>query len=187
MNRALVEKYRDINTDDGWYYKDTFNEWVRKLEELGISGADIHFSGFWSQGDGACFTGTVDLPKFVAAHGLEYPYISMTPGEGLRAVCELSHSGNYYHDNSISYSLEIEEPYCIHDATMETDLKWQVLRATYEHDALRFDDLEVEIKDICRGYMKEIYRELEQEYDHQTSDEVVWETLVANDMTEEDS
>jgi len=187
MDQSLIDKYRDINVDDSYWYEGILENWAVKLRALGIDtdAKMIHFSGFSSQGDGACFTGEIDLAAFCSAHGMNYPYSQLARTKGLVCKCSLTHGGMYYHDNSIRYDLEIEEPYCIHDAQMETDLRWQTLNAVYNHDSLRFDDLEDDIKSTCQGYMREIYRELEAEYDYCTSDEAVWETLVANEMTEE--
>jgi hypothetical protein len=33
-----------------------------------------------------------------------------------------------------------------------------------------------------RTYMQDLYRKLEEEYDHLTSDEAVWETIEANEL-----
>lgn len=189
MNEELIERHRYINVDDSWWYKDILRSWVVKLSTLGIdvTAKDIHFSGFASQGDGACFEGHVDLPEFVKAHGLDYPYITLAGADGLECRVVLTHSGNYYHGHSVSFDLLIDEPDYIPavEEELKADLRHQVMLAAYEHDALRFNDLENAVKDICRGYMRDIYRELEKEYDYRTSDEVVWEALVANEMTEE--
>ena len=45
-----------------------------------------------------------------------------------------------------------------------------------------FHELEAEIAEILRGYMRSLYYDLRTEYEYLTSDEVVWETIQANDL-----
>lgn len=51
----VLDSLRDINTDHDWFdfVKADFHE---KLKKLGFYNIKSEFSGFWSQGDGACFT-----------------------------------------------------------------------------------------------------------------------------------
>jgi len=185
VDQDLIDKHRHINVDDSYWYECILEDWAVKLRGLGIDtdAKMIQFSGFCSQGDGACFTGDIDLAAFCAAHGMNYPFIALVKDTDLRCKCSITHRDRYYHEYSVSYDLEVESPdmdYCDPE-----NLRDQVLLAAYNHDSLRFDDLEDDIKSTCQGYMREIYRELEAEYDHCMSDEAVWETLVANEMTEE--
>jgi hypothetical protein len=55
---ALIERYREINVDHDWwdYHYDDF---MAQMLRAGVQVDDIVFSGFWSQGDGACFDGGV--------------------------------------------------------------------------------------------------------------------------------
>ena len=57
----VLEKHRDINVDDSHWYEFTMEMWKEKLKEAGFDDAEIHFSGFWSQGDGACFDAKCDV------------------------------------------------------------------------------------------------------------------------------
>jgi len=42
-------------TDHDWW-DHTYDTWKSALAQIGFDNADISFSGFWSQGDGASFT-----------------------------------------------------------------------------------------------------------------------------------
>lgn len=50
----VLDDYRDINVDYDWY-DFLIEEYTEKLESLGYENIKIEFSGFYSQGDGACF------------------------------------------------------------------------------------------------------------------------------------
>ena len=65
----LIDKHRDVNVDYEWwdYTHENFKE---QMKEIGVHVEKIYFSGFYSQGDGACFDGRVaDWPKFLEAAG----------------------------------------------------------------------------------------------------------------------
>ncbi|RTL04165.1 hypothetical protein EKK58_11155 [Candidatus Dependentiae bacterium] len=51
----VIGKMSDINVDHEWY-DFIFEEWTQKLNDHGFTDVKIEFSGFYSQGDGACFT-----------------------------------------------------------------------------------------------------------------------------------
>ena len=79
--RVEIENYKDINVNHDWY-TDTISEFEQALGVLGFREIRTEFSGFWSQGDGASFTGEFYLPsdddtlemrlsKFIA----KYPWI----------------------------------------------------------------------------------------------------------------
>jgi hypothetical protein len=67
--QKAVERARswlqEAATDFDWHSY-VIDLWKAALDQIGFENAEIAFSGFWSQGDGASFTSTVDLEKLVA-------------------------------------------------------------------------------------------------------------------------
>jgi hypothetical protein len=59
----VLEKHRDINTEMDSWYEFTMDDWKEKLAKKGFEDAKIHFSGFCSQGDGACFDARCDVSR----------------------------------------------------------------------------------------------------------------------------
>lgn len=54
----LIEKYRYMNVDGGYDWWESIEEDLRSdMDAIGFTVDKMYFSGFWSQGDGACFTG----------------------------------------------------------------------------------------------------------------------------------
>ena len=52
-------------TDHDWW-EHTYATWKSALDQIGFKDADISFSGFWSQGDGASFTcKSVDMEQLI--------------------------------------------------------------------------------------------------------------------------
>jgi hypothetical protein len=64
----------------------------------------------------------------------------------------------------------------------EDDLRHATYDTLYEILQGDWKELEEDILKISRGYMKDLYRQLQEGYEALTSDEAVWETIVANDL-----
>ena len=80
VSERTIDKYRHINVDgiDWWEYIE--NEFIESMELVGIDVSKIYFSGFWSQGDGACFDGRIGNTKlFLDKHftPTDYPTIQI--------------------------------------------------------------------------------------------------------------
>ena len=54
----VIEELRNINVDHDSWHEFTTDEFTEKLKSLGYTDIKTYFTGFWSQGDGACFTAT---------------------------------------------------------------------------------------------------------------------------------
>lgn len=116
--------YIEIDLHYDWY--ESTSEWFLEiLDAAGVSAEvkDISFSGFWSQGDGASFTGNfylneVDIPKLRELLPADYKYLA----DNLQEIAEkhseiqgkISRLGSrYYHSNTMcigDYSSNIS--YC---------------------------------------------------------------------------
>jgi len=148
-------------------------DWKQILEHLGFFDVDIYWSGFCSQGDGACFTGHwedkyVKYDKLVELVGEEKAkeygefFHQMKALLDLNATephyARLTHRGHYYHEHSTTYEIDIPE-----DA----------------EDSV--PDFEENFKEACQYLMRKIYRQLEDEYEYQMSDEAVAEAIECNE------
>lgn len=176
------EWYREVSSDDDFHefvYEDaaTIGELMgldirqRRVNTIGGNiryEPDIFYSGFWSQGDGACFQGRweykPDALQKVKEHApldeklhniaadLADPKLS-----GLYA--NIVHRGNYYHE----YMMDI-------DVSADCDTAFEVSSEIEEH-----------VKEALRDFARWIYKMLEAEYYYQNSNEVVDENIIANE------
>lgn len=186
-NKAdVIEKHRDINVDIHDWYECTIDDWKERLGEMGFYDPDIQFSGFWSQGDGASFTsrsvpGPHTDPDVVEAWNNlvgAAALIGETITEDLRAlayggVARTNH--RYYHENTVSVDWNWDDPpYGNYELPTEGMKPFaDALIASVER---YFEDLDERVRSLCR----QIYDDLEKEYEYLTSDEAVEETLEAN-------
>lgn len=145
-----------------------------RLHDGGTRGKPcIWFSGFWNQGDGACFEGWYEYAKAAprkirtyTPHDAELHRIADT----LRAIqrrnffqlhADISHRGRYHHEGSMAIAVRRDSPV------------WQDMTADAE------DILDQALRDLAHW----LYRQLEREYEYLTCDEQVDEALRANEYT----
>jgi hypothetical protein len=146
----------------------------------------VLFSGFSSQGDGACFEGNWRADRFIATKPGEQPSASEALMKGYapqdaelhriaRELGELAkahptaslvikHRGHYYHQYCTEMDLSISDP--------ETG---------DEVDFPGYGDYEKALIELARDAMEWIYRQLEKDYDWQNEDEQVDLNILAND------
>lgn len=143
----------DINTDYEWH-ADLIAEWKEKLANVGFLNADISFSGFGSQGDGASFSADLDLNKV-----LEGKFSALREEDTDFRCLKLEGYSSYeryvFDQNNVLSSPESEE---LSERFIVTINKL--------HESLSFD----------------IYKDLEAEYENRISDMAIIETIESNDF-----
>ena len=181
------DHYRAQGVRDQWWdfvYEDA----VRVANILGISITEksgpspaIYFSGFSSQGDGACFQGGY-TPK---------PGNETT--EGIRSECPqdeelhriadalalLQVSARVQHGQRIEANITTSGSYC-HSGTMNVD-------ATYTEGDSPDPEISEELQQLIRDFADWIYARLEDEYDWLNSNEHIDEALLDGDNEFEES
>ena len=130
----------------------------------------IWFSGFASQGDGACFDGTYAYAKGAAkairAHAPEDKELHRIADElqsiqrryFYRIEARTKHSGHYYHSGCMSVEAWNRDASAYADCAAEDDMR-----------------------DALRSFADWIYRQLEREYDYLNSDYAVDESIIVNE------
>lgn len=170
---------------DWWDYEyECFRE---DMKAKGIDVECMYFSGFWSQGDGACFAGGFDdVRLFIDSHFKpdEYPMIRKLLGEGGSVLLSVKQSGHYYHENCTSFSFDADTLENV--MSIPTDFHKQVVESMDEKLSTEVADFESASIEIFKNHMRDLYRRLEAEYDYLTSDEAVSEAVIANDLNDED-
>lgn len=176
--------YRQGAFDDDWYWA-VYSDFEQICDILGISLATVPvrlfgggsrqkpcvwFSGFASQGDGACFEGDYSYsrgsarsirgyaPKDEELHRIADTLRRVQWSNFFQLSARITHRGRYYHE----YSMEI--------GVDRDSLVNQPMTATAE------DDISEALRDLARW----LYGKLEDEHDYLNSEEVVDEAIIAN-------
>lgn len=177
--------YREDGFSYDWWdqvYEDAYA--IAKLMGLDIEPCGrndrthgINFSGFSSQGDGACFAGRYRPVRGALAAVKEYaPQDEMLHSiaaelDSIQDTCGhilsvlVGHRGNYCHSHSMTF-----------DHWFDT-----------EQDGLETIGLEARVEAALRDFADWIYEQLEELWDDINSDESVGETILANEYTFEAS
>ena len=167
----VIEDNRDINVDYQWW-DFSFDDIKEIGKILGINIKNIYFSGFYSQGDGACFEGDYSYEKESVKKIKEYAPLDeelhkiakdlylLQKKHFYRLSANVEHNGHYYHE------------FCTNITVYDDNIS---------------DDTTEGIKEILRSFMQWIYSTLEKECEYLTSDEAIKDTIIANEyeFTEE--
>ncbi len=179
--------YRERGFDHDWF-EFVYDDFERICPILGISlrtrpvrlfgGGTrskpcIWFSGFWKQGDGACFEGDYQharsaarrirayAPTDTALHRIAHTLQAVQRRNFFQLRATVTHRGRYYHEHCMAIAVDRDSPT---GQDMTTDAEDAVAQA---------------LRDLARW----LYRQLQREYEHLTSDEAVDEAIVANGYT----
>lgn len=183
----LIEKYRDINVEYVDWWDCVYDDFTSDMAEKHIMVQDTRFSGFWSQGDGASFTGYISNNlEFLKAHGLTetYPFITKLIHHGGDFTLRIERSSSHYvHENTVSVSVE-GCAYFHHVLPTSDDLREAIVDQWDTDLDAEYERIWEDVTDIIRDYCRDLYRKLQEEYDYLTSDEAVWEAIEANELNE---
>ena len=165
--------WREAAGHDEWW-DCTFEDAKQCLEVAGFRISNIYFSGFSSQGDGACFEGTWSAHdtkpvKAMKQHAPKDKELHRIAAE-MRALAKahkgasmsVKQRGHYSHEFCTEFSVDFGDEECNGNAEAMTAAEESIIETS--RDAMRW-----------------IYRQLEKEYDYQNSDEVVDDTIRANE------
>lgn len=189
-SQELLDKYRDINVDFGDWSDSVIENFKERVLEYGIDCERVYYTGFYSQGDGACFDGYVrDQQKFLdtLTNNDQQVYTGiralLKSGECDAFLSSWSRLGQHNHEYCLHHTLDFDG--------LENNLPWgapEFLEEVAETLDLKadkeLDELEDSIREFVRDLCKELYKELENAYEFLTSDEMVAEAIEANDLVE---
>ena len=182
---SLIEKHRYINVEYNNWWDCVESDFIEDMKQVGIHVDKIYFSGFWSQGDGACFVGSLDnaLTYLNHHHVDQFPMLRKLIEMGGTVWATSDHRGRYYHSNSVSINAECEAFWQC--ANPKSELQEAVIQRWDGMVDKEIVDFEAALAEQWRTYMNDLYTKLEEEHDYLTSDDGVWDTLVANELIED--
>ena len=153
----------DSHLDYDWH-EDTINDFKTILELIGYYDITCYFSGFHSQGDGACFSARFSgnkrcLEKVKSYCPREEKILNIVEKIQseipLHEEYEIKHSGHYYHEHCTN--------------------------VYYLGDNEKAEQLDERFLELSRQLMIILYKKLNTEYDYLNSSESIIEHIKAND------
>ena len=180
----FLDKHRRWNVDHINWWDCIYEQFEEDMKEKGIeidhrrNRVCIYFSGFGSQGDGACFEGRVqDFMKVLPEKSVLREYHDRVDGW---EIYWTSH-GNYCHEHSLRFTDSFDVLSFAGDSELHRAAYAQLEEELQDAWNVFVD----EFAETVRAYCGDLYIRLEEEYDYLTSDECLIETLDANQMFEE--
>jgi len=188
----ILDKYRDWNVEHFEWWDGVYDCFKADMDAIGIEVDKMYFSGFCSQGDGACFEGRVnDWDLFLRSLG--YTDTALIQHAMDSFYFRVKHSGHYYHENCTQFTADL----CVPDSADDKDFAERYGPYPWDADCVRtaawmallnqYDStkLEDEFEEEFKRHMRALYSQLEAEYDHLTTDEAILDSLEANDQLED--
>jgi len=182
--QKALQAYHDLNTDYNWW-DFIYDDFVTVCQYLGISvdKKTIHFEGFYSQGDGSSFGAEVDFVKLL--NGIEneswreyapkQEFGFTLPGIDKRVLTLVK-------DSKIELAARIMSRKRGYGVVVDLGLDYSGETAK-NHDLIygELDKLEKWFDGVADNLNVFLYRSLQNEYEYQTTDEAIAESIEAND------
>ena len=165
----ILDDHRHWNVGDFEWWDSVYELFTEDMKAIGIEVDKMYFSGFWSQGDGACFEGRYShaagatrairdhAPKDNELHRIADVLQTVQRRNFYQLHATVTHRDRYYHEYCMAISVERDSP------------TWQDMTADAEETVIEA------LRDLARW----LYRQLEREYDHLASDESIDEAIAA--------
>jgi hypothetical protein len=187
-----------------WYIEGMDYEWWEGVYEsvkedgyeLGFCIDDIRFSGFWSQGDGASWTGQVDVRQWLEKHGPDSIGVSawcaLIQEDVVSKHIQVTQNSNHYsHHETMGFAnVEDHTDEFTDDWQMELTSIFKGMEVQHLFDIIATDtnctlkstdDITTAIAISAKDYAKDIYIRLREEYEYLCSEEMMMDHFECND------
>ncbi len=174
------------------WWGDIYDMYINESRSKGFDIDAIHFSGFSSQGDGACWKGRVYLSTYIKHH-MTAPeeqvkrdiWLALIGNDDMQNTLDIQTQGHYSHSNTMCIGYGINTYFSSTTVIVNTETIFNgafsetIFEAAGGDDALH--DLEQAALEAAKSLADEIYAALEEEYDHISGEVYFAETCEAND------
>ncbi len=206
LNERAKEKaralYMEHCVNDHEWWDSVVGEAKQNGEAKGFEINDIRFSGFSSQGDGAHWTGRIDLQTFVEAnldersawYGEDVILVALWEEGWIdRWVSIDNHNYRYCHSGGMSMSdypnnglnVDDDDDVMLHQGALSGASIYK-LKESFDYEQ-RITEWCDEALTQARAYADDIYKQLEKEYEWYTTDDYIACVSDANDWLFDES
>lgn len=172
IQERVLDRFREAASEfDFQFSSECVIEDAKEVGKLlGINIQNIYYSGFSSQGDGACFDSSFEYvkgckqtvmayaPQDKVLHQITNDFVQVQKRNGYLLEGATSHSGFYYHSGCMVIDVG-KGFYCDEVSEGATN----------------------DMKQVLRGFADWIYSRLESEYEHITSQDVICNNIRDNE------
>jgi len=166
------------NAADYEWWEDLYSSFEAKLGAMGIYNVEATFSGFDSQGDGAAFSGRVQLTPFMERHKLDEQYPALYIG--------VKNDGSYVRVGYRGNNMTCRDYMMYANQTGPEGIFAQLSQEAWE-DLVDEQEGQAGLEDLvmeeCEKLADELYRELKREYEYLTCENAFIESCELNEIT----
>lgn len=184
---------------EDWWANELLDEYKAEGLEYGFGIEDIHYSGFHSQGDGACWVGHVGMLKFIDVFGGDsigfeaWRCLFQSVWGGAANVGIYRSSSRFYHSETMcveTMDFNIED-FMHRGDTVTTD---SILKGMTFDDAYKLiqadadcryktpESIQIWVLEEAKRYADVVYKKLYEAYEYECSDENIAEVYTCNDV-----
>lgn len=186
-----------------WYIEGMDYEWWEGVYdtakedgyEKGFCIDTINFSGFWSQGDGASWSGQLDVREWLEKNCADSIGVSawcaLIQEDVVSKHIQVTQSGRYSHEETMGFAnVEDHTDEFTDDWQMELPSIFKGMEVQHLFDIIATDDTcpYKNVEDIttaiaisAKDYARQIYKQLQEEYDYLCSEEMMIDHFECND------
>jgi len=166
VKKKVLNNMRDFNVDHGsdwhWCEKELIGE---DLKAIGLKMNNLYFSGFSSQGDGACLEVTLEDLDLFLKHMLANGFTLKQVATAKRGEMGFNTKQRGHYQHSGCMVINFDRP-----SNLSQDSHYKI-----------FEELESQVKELIQNLSDDAYRKLEKCHDWLTSDEQIIESIEANE------
>jgi len=172
IQEKVIQDNYDINVDFDQWHEGVYDDCIEMGKVIGIDVTKIYFTGFSSQGDGACFEGSYEYkkgsckeirntaPVDTKLHAIADNLYKLQKRHFFDLSANVKHRGHYYHSMCTDIDVSDNREYAPYNMNVDT-----------ENDMMEY----------LRDFMEWMYRQFEKEYEYQTTENAIKETIEANE------
>ena len=178
-----LNELSDINVDYGWW-DFLYDDFIAIAKTIGITvnPKKIHFSGFYSQGDGSAFKASVNLPELLAGVKNENWKTYAPLLELDLPVYEADkHLIKLIKNEGIDISPQIIQPTRSYYVRAEMNFQFPYNNHRFDRIEAELGKLEEWLQAVADKLNRYLYKSLQDDYEYQTSDKAIIEAIEANE------
>lgn len=188
QQREVLERFREINVEDGFWYEFLLEEFKEDLRGRGLSCNDVCFSFGYSQSDYVSFDAELtdyeaflsgmeltEKEKRVATYMFENDFIKLAyESDGFRCASGLNFEAVNPHADRVNGHLDPKTLFFIADKRCKQ-------AEAYDFCQEVINKIELYAEDFGNAACHKLLKRMEAEYEYQTSDEAVKDTILVNE------
>ncbi|ACU60696.1 hypothetical protein [Chitinophaga pinensis] len=181
--RKALDKCREINTGFNWW-NEVYEDFQNLCGYFGLT-MDItliYFSGFYSQGDGSCFTADVDMVQMLSCIENK-AWKEYAPEEDLY-FCRTDYDKRLVkliQQDLISLAVQVDSTSAGYGVQVYFDATVNGPRGdSYPNIENALDQLDKVCTCVCQTLNQWLYKHLQEEYENRTSDKAVMDSIISN-------